>query len=243
RLPPGRAAAIAEHLGRYRVMERVELEPGSPAGLVELRGERAPGLLAQLGIEAPEAPGDHAEAALAGVPLRIRCALRGREPRYELWIAGDAERGEAMARIRAAGAESGLVEPDAAALEAARIEDGELLWGIDYGEDAFPQETGEEGAISWTKGCYLGQEVVARIRYRGQAQRAARGLRFLDRLPEPGAPLLVDGREVGRATSVARSEAFGPIGLGVVHRRAGEPPARVAVEGGGAAELAPLPFA
>ena len=78
------------------------------------------------------------------------------------------------------------------------IEDGELLWGVDYGEENFPQELGDEAAVSYTKGCYLGQEVVARIHYRGGVQRRALGLRFTGELPALGTALLKDGREAGR---------------------------------------------
>ncbi len=96
-----------------------------------------------------------------------------------------------MQRLRA-GSSSELRRLSATAAEIARIEDGELLFGIDFSGENFPQETGRDSAVSYTKGCYLGQEVVARIHYRGGVQRLPRGLRFdADRTPDAGAELLL----------------------------------------------------
>lgn len=137
----------------------------------------------------------------------------------------------------------GLRRAGAAAVEVARIEDGELLFGVDFSAENFPQETGREGDVSYTKGCYLGQEVVARIHYRGGVQRQPRGLRFeAGALPAAGVELLLDGRAVGRATSVTQSAEFGAIGLGLLHQRGYAPGVRLEVAGGGAAEVVELPF-
>ncbi|MBZ0101765.1 MAG: hypothetical protein K8I65_06375, partial [Thermoanaerobaculia bacterium] len=130
----------------------------------------------------------------------------------------------------------------AGAFETARIEDGEPAFGIDYGEEALPQETGDEAAISYTKGCYLGQEVVARVHYRGGVQRQPRGLRLAGELPAPGGELLCDGRPAGTLTSLADSPDLGPIGLALLHRRVGEPPATLALADGTPVEMVALPF-
>ncbi len=176
-----------------------------------------------------------------GVELRA-CTLAA-SPRFEL-SAPRADLEHVLAALRLAGADAGLVEPSAAAVEAVRIEDGELAWGIDYGADSFPQETGESAAISTTKGCYLGQEVVARIHFRGQVQRVARGLVFA-RGEEPAAGVelaAADGRPAARAASVARSPALGTaVGLALVHRRAAEPGTRLTWERG-EAEVRALPL-
>ncbi|HEX5719529.1 MAG TPA: aminomethyl transferase family protein, partial [Thermoanaerobaculia bacterium] len=107
-------------------------------------------------------------------------------------------------------------------------------FGRDFGPDNFPQETGIEEAVSYTKGCYLGQEVVARIHYRGGVQNVLRKLTFEGIEPAQGVALLHDGREAGRATTVV-----GSMGLGILHRRAAEPGTRVEVEGGGTALVRP----
>ena len=131
----------------------------------------------------------------------------------------------------------------AAAARSPAIENGELLFGVDFSGENFPQETGRDADISYTKGCYLGQEVVARIHYRGGVQRQPRGLLFEDGgMPPAGVELLLDGRAVGRATSVAESPRFGAIGLGLLHQRGAAPGTRLEVAGDGAVEVVELPF-
>jgi folate-binding Fe-S cluster repair protein YgfZ len=103
-----------------------------------------------------------------------------------------------------------------------------------------PQEAGlNERAVSFTKGCYVGQETVARLFYRGKPNRHLRGLR-LSAPVEPGTPLRLGEKEVGRLTSVAVSPALGPIGLALVRRQA-EPGSTLAA-GDGTAEVVELPF-
>lgn len=128
-----------------------------------------------------------------------------------------------------------------------RIERGVPAYGSDIGPDNLPQETGQQGrAISLSKGCFTGQEVVARIHYRGHVNRHLRGLR----LPGPGEGELArgeelyrDARAVGTVTSSARSPRLGPIGLGYVRREVG-PGERLArtPEGHPEVEVLELPF-
>ena len=128
------------------------------------------------------------------------------------------------------------------ALDILRVEAGIPRFGRDFGPDNFPQETGIEEAVSYTKGCYLGQEVVARIHYRGGVQNLLRGLVF-DRDAAAGAQILHDGRAAGRATTVVRSPVLDKtVGLGILHKRAAEPGTLVEVEGGGSAEVRELPL-
>ena len=130
--------------------------------------------------------------------------------------------------------ERGAAPASAEAIEAARIEAGYPLYGRDMNDDVIPLEAGIEGrAISFTKGCYVGQEVVIRIMHRGHG-RVARKLvafRIDGELPSPGTTLLVGGNDVGFVTSAARSPRFGPIALGYVHRDHAEPGSRVDVAG------------
>lgn len=128
------------------------------------------------------------------------------------------------------------------ALDILRVEAGIPRFGQDFGPDNFPQETGIEEAVSYTKGCYLGQEVVARIHYRGGVQNLLRGLVFEGDVAA-GAQILHDGREAGRATTVVHSPALDrTVGLGILHKRAAEPGTQVEVEGGGTAEVRELPL-
>jgi len=239
-VPAGRAGAVRAHLEKYRIVERVEVEERGDLKALALRGAGAPKALAALALPTPEA-GRREEGELAGARVAVRREARGREARFELELRA-ADRDAVVAELSRQGERIGLVEVPPAALECARVEDGELAWGVDYGEEHFPQETGEESAVSYTKGCYLGQEVVARIHYRGGVQRRPLGLRLGSSPPSPGRAILAGGREAGRLTSVALSPRFGAIGLALLHRRAGEPPATVELEGGGGAELAALPF-
>ena len=105
-----------------------------------------------------------------------------------------------------------------------------------------PAEAGlVERAVSFTKGCYPGQEPIARLHYRGHANRGLRGLAFPGAPAEPGAAITADDREVGRVTSVADSPRFGAIGLAVLRSEVAD---RQKVDAGGhRAVVRPLPFA
>jgi tRNA-modifying protein YgfZ len=107
--------------------------------------------------------------------------------------------------------------------ELARIEAGMPRFGHEFDASSMPAEAGlETRAISFTKGCYPGQEPVARLHYRGHANRGVRGVRFDGGGVEPGADVEVDGAVVGRVTSVAESPRFGPIGLSILRREVAE---------------------
>jgi folate-binding protein YgfZ len=166
-------------------------------------------------------------------PAGADLTLPGRIPGTQDLIGSDA-----AAIIAAAGA-----EPAAEGLaEALRIEAGVPRFGVDHTRANLVQEAGlETTAVSFDKGCYLGQETVARVHYRGQVNRRLAGV-ALDGPADPGAALLVEGRTVGTLTSVAVSEALGPIGLAIVRREA---PAGslVTVEGAGLdGRIVDLPF-
>jgi folate-binding protein YgfZ len=129
-----------------------------------------------------------------------------------------------------------------AAAECLRIERGRPRFGVDLDDTAMPQEAGiNERAVSFTKGCYVGQETVARLHYRGKPNRHLRGLR----LSEPasrGEELRLGERTVGHLGSSTLSPALGPIGLALLRREA-EPGAILGVGGHASAEVVELPFA
>jgi folate-binding protein YgfZ len=130
------------------------------------------------------------------------------------------------------------VSEDAA--EILRVELGRPRFGVDLDETVIPQEAGlNERAVSFTKGCYLGQETVARLHYRGRPNRHLRGLR-LSEPTAPGAELRLGERLVGVLTSSVRSPVLGPIGLALLRREA-EPGMTVAANGG-IATVEQLPF-
>ena len=149
--------------------------------------------------------------------------------------------GEEIARRRAALLEAGALELDEEIAECLRIEQGRPRYGVDLDDTVIPQEAGlNERAVSFTKGCYVGQETVARLFYRGKPNRQLRGLRGIHPIPV-GTELTYEERAVGKVTSAAESPVFGPIALAFVRR---EVPlgAWVGTGIGDSAEVVELPF-
>jgi folate-binding protein YgfZ len=129
--------------------------------------------------------------------------------------------------------------PEAVA-EVLRVESGRPRYGLDLDEATIPQEAGlNERAVSFTKGCYVGQETVARLHYRGKPNRQLRGLRLTAPVAT-GTPLVLGEREVGRVGSSVVSPRFGPIALALVRREAGVGDELVA--GSAVAVVSELPF-
>ena len=151
---------------------------------------------------------------------------------------------EATEGVRGTLLAAGAVEVTEAAAELVRVESGRPRYGVDLDENVIPQEAGlNERAVSFTKGCYGGQETVARLFYRGKPNRHLRGLRLSAEV-EPGTPLRLGEKEVGRVGGACVSPAFGPIALAILRREA-EPGAYLAVgegEDGVTARVVDLPF-
>ena len=144
-------------------------------------------------------------------------------------------------RVKAAFLEAGAVEADEAQADVLRVERGRPRYGVDLDDSVIPQEAGlNERAVSFTKGCYVGQETVARLHWRGKPNRHLRGLRLGEEV-QPGTELRLGEREVGRITSVASSPRYGAVGLALVRREA--QPGDVLDAGGVSAEVVDLPFA
>jgi folate-binding protein YgfZ len=156
---------------------------------------------------------------------------------------------ERAAGLRTALVAAGCVELEAAAIEVARIEAGYPIFGVDMTHDTIPLEAGiEDRAISTTKGCYVGQEVIIRVLHRGQGRVAKRlmALRIEGGLPSVGAKLYIRDKESGWVTSAAESPRFGSIALAYVQRDASEPGTRLEVdtpEGRAAAVVSARPLA
>jgi folate-binding protein YgfZ len=146
-------------------------------------------------------------------------------------------------RLAAVLLERGAARVSADAAECLRVENGRPRYGIDMDESTIPQEAGlNERAVSFSKGCYVGQETVARLFYRGKPNRHLRGLR-LSAPAATGAELRLGDRVVGQLGSATVSPALGPIALALVRREA-EPGSIVGVGSDGTtAEVTELPFA
>jgi folate-binding protein YgfZ len=141
-----------------------------------------------------------------------------------------------VAALRSAGIEP--VSEEAA--EIVRVERGRPRFGAEMTTQTIPQEAGiNERAVSFTKGCYIGQETVARLHYKGKPNRHLRGLRLAGPV-RAGDPVVLGDREVGAVGTSVLSPARGPIALAILRREA-EPGAAVIV-GETAGEVVELPF-
>ena len=238
--------AVRARLERYIVADDVALgDLGERVARLALEGPACEDVLRAASGAAPElGPGAWTECSLAGVAVRVaRFALAG-GPALQLFT--PAERADEVARaLLAAGEASGVVLGDAMDLERRRVEAGVPRAGRELDESVLPAEARLlESAVSFRKGCYTGQEVVARLHSRGRRNHLLVGLRFEGVggvLPAKGAPLQLEGRRVGEVTSAVPSPRFGDIGLGFVRHEHAEPGTRLALEPG-VAEGAALPF-
>ena len=233
---PGQEEAIAGHLKKYILADRVEVRPLADMLPVSLIG---PGVIPILGAGLLEEAWAHTHHTVLGTDVRLQRGGPSVPWDSTLWVAAS-EAPSLMEKLEQEGARRAGFD----ALEVLRVEKGLPRFGRDYGPENFPQETGLEEAVSYTKGCYLGQEVVARIHYRGGVQKVLRGLIFEgERAPAPGTALLAEGREAGTVGSVVRSPGLDRmVGLAILHRRAAAPGTRLEVAGGGTAEVRELPL-
>ncbi|HEX4033008.1 MAG TPA: folate-binding protein [Solirubrobacteraceae bacterium] len=222
--------ALFDALSGYRIGYDAELHKRTlQRGLLSLIGPGGDALL-------DRAPGtvehDHVEAAIDGRAVRLIRTDVGID------VLCTSEDSEAIAAALVA---SGAEPIDEQTAEIVRIESGRPRFGVELDETTMPQEAGiHERAVSYSKGCYIGQETVARLYWKGKPNRHLRGLRFAGPA-ERGATLALAGREVGAVGSVAQSPRLGTIGLALLRREA-EPGAALEVSGGGSAIVSDLPF-
>jgi folate-binding protein YgfZ len=217
---------------RFKIGYDVELHKRTvQRGLLSLLGPRARAVAGAGDLPAEEHA--HAPGSVAGRPVRLVATDVGVD------ILCDAEDTDA---VRAALVEAGAVAVSEAAAEILRVERGRPRYGAELDDATIPQEAGlNERAVSFTKGCYVGQETVARLFYRGKPNRHLRGLRLSEPAPA-GAELRLGERVVGRLATSLVSPTLGPIALALVRREAAVGDT-VAVAGGASAEVVELPFA
>ena len=229
---------------KFIIADQVELEPLELYALA-FQGPRSKGLLEKtLHIDLPAMNEyDHFAANYAGFPIRVVRATSTGEEGYEVWVSAagmEAVWGAACGQaptyeMLACGVE---------AMESLRIEAGIPRYGSELGEDVIPLEAGLLNALSFNKGCYIGQEIVERARSRGHVNWKLMGLIASagERLP-PGEKAVVEGREVAEVTSSCTSPTLGKtIALAYVRREFSEPGAKLTLLSGVAAEVAALPF-
>jgi folate-binding protein YgfZ len=238
--------ALMRHLDHFIIMDDVELADVSYQWTaLSLAGPGAPRVLATLGFApSPSSLGNARpenarlfSARIGEVPCTIVEAYHVAVPRFELWFAPE----HVLAvweTLQAAGATPCGVE----AMEALRVLEATPLYGIDLNDRDLPQETGQARALNFSKGCYLGQEIVERIRSRGKVNREFRQFALQGGQP---AQLPIDLRSgeqsVGRITSTASLSGSGLLGLGFIRIEVVERNAEIAYDGGVATALAAPP--
>jgi glycine cleavage system T protein len=244
---PGMGERVVKHLDRYRISEQVELADRTPEfAQIHLAGPRAAEILEQAaGSKLPElAALHHTSQAVAGVPCQVRRHDPLGVPGYDLLCPREQAEQLWQALVAAGARPAGR-----RAYHILRIEAGTPIYGVDVDETNLPQEVGRaEQTVSFTKGCYIGQETVARIRTYGHVNRSLVGLKASgsEALPQ-GTLLFREGKEVGSITSSVLSPGLGTVlALAYVRRGSQEPGTilQVGTEGErGTAEVVSLPFA
>lgn len=230
-LETGPAPAVLKHLRTYSIGRDVEIEDASDRwAITSLIGPRSRELAGFQGLAPEHAQGfrewDGIEVLAVATDVGLDLITKAD---------GAASLGELLAA-------AGAVEVSEPAAEIIRVESGRPRFGLDMGPESMPAEADlTERAVDFEKGCYIGQEPVARLHYRGKPNRTLRGLR-LSAPAEHGAPLLLGDKEVGRIGTAGLSPAFGPIALAIVRREAAEGDRLAVGDDGTTAEVVDLPF-
>jgi folate-binding protein YgfZ len=225
----------------YIIMDDVEAANVSATlTTVAVTGPNAESVLKAAGFELPQLqPLQIADLLWQQTPMSI---LRGEAepyPSYEIWVAP-----ERAASVREALQAAGASPVGGDALELYRVARGVPRYGQDIRERDLPQETEQERALSFNKGCYVGQEIVERIRSRGSVHRKFTGFRIAGPVPAPGVKIQLQAREVGEITSSAvipASNGDQVVALGYIRREIAVPGKEVEVAGSSAA-VTELPF-
>jgi folate-binding protein YgfZ len=227
---PEALPAARRHLEMYKIGRDADVvDAGTERAIVSLIGPRS----AELAGSSPLPEHSHEEITIDG----IECPAVGTVLGIDL-----IPRAEDRERLLAALADAGAPAVDPAAAEIVRIESGTPRFGSEMDTATMPAEAGiVAGAVNFEKGCYIGQETVARLHYKGKPNRRLRGL-HLSAPAAPGAVLSLGEKEVGKLGGSCVSPVRGAIALAIVRREA-EPGAELAVgEDGVTARVVDLPF-
>lgn len=205
---PGYGGKLNDHLQKFLISEDAELtDISADRAVVAIVGPKSGAAVRRLGAALPEGS---QVTRLGDDGFVLGHGLLG-VPAYELFVP--------RAKLAEVKGQLGVEEVGADAFELLRVEAGVGRMGIDMEPEAtIPLEANLERGISYNKGCYIGQEVIARATFRGHVNKKLMGLKFDAALPAQGSELRKNGKVVGRVTSVVDSPTHGKIGLGYVHR-------------------------
>ena len=228
------AGRLLAHLDHFIIMDDVELHHLDHTG-IGLAGPQSLALLDGLGLPASRLePMGFAAAEIGGVPVTLIRAYSVLVPRFELWFAPENTAAVWNALTSAGAAAAGI-----AAIESLRVLEGIPRFGIDFTDRHLAQETSQTRALNFTKGCYLGQEIVERIRSRATVHRHLRQLLLHGVSPELPADLGEDSaKPIGQITSVARIPGqLQALAIGFVRAEAIERKTSLVYPGGNASIL------
>lgn len=194
---------LLAHLEHFIIMDDVELhpmgaEPGAAETAIGVTGPEAEAVLARIGLPVLSEPMTSTRLEWNGLDLKVLRDFGAAAPHFTLWTPA-----AGLTRLWRTLSTGGAVPVGSRTLEAFRIAEGIPLFGVDIVERDLPQETAQMRALHFSKGCYLGQEIVERIRSRGNVHRHLRSLELHGPLPEHGAELTLQGAAVGHITSAA----------------------------------------
>jgi folate-binding protein YgfZ len=240
---------ILAHLNRYLIADEVEIADRTEEyATLSLQGPKSEALLRALvgNAEVPQRAFGHVMVQLEGAAICVVAASSTGEPGFDL-IIPIADLEKIARRLSASGEQHSLRWIGAEAQEILRVEAGIPLYGVDFTEDNLLLEVGLDHAVSFSKGCYLGQEVVERIRSRGHVNKKLSGLLLEAEEPaKAGSIIEANGKSVGTITSSVLSPRLNrPIALGYVSKEFWTPGAQVSVRSGAGesrATVAVLPF-
>lgn len=229
---PGQASMLIPHLDRYTLRDDVTLrDVSSEYPLLVVAGEKSTEVLSNLAGESlPTQPFSFGKFQLSGVNCTIGRHILLGKPTYLLCVSK-----ENLAPLIQLLTSAGAVACEADVIDARRIEAGVPLFGRDITIENLPQEVNRNAqAISFTKGCYLGQETVARIDALGHVNRVLVGVQFFgEEVPAPAAELQIDGKPVGHVTSATFSPRLSrPLALAYVRTENAAPGTRLLAPSG-----------
>ncbi len=227
---------------KYIIMDKVEVANVSDKlTAIGIAGPEARESLRAAGFEVPELERlQFVELSWRQISLTVVRGDNEHAETFEVWLAP-----ENIEPVYQSLVTAGAKPVGTAALELLRVGTGVPGYGVDIRERDLPQETEQQRALNFTKGCYIGQEIVERIRSRGNVHRKFTGFEVQGELPPPGSKIQVDGKDVGEITSAASlplADGERRLALGYIRREVATPGTLVDA-GGSPAHVANLPFA